>query len=120
MLDELKGEKDHADERISAMENNLRQAQDKCKELENQIKDKEAKLENLGQLRQEIAKKREEMASVISKLNLDIHGAGKDLQARTQALGLLKARLVSHEDKDKELVDEIQKFPCGCIGREKK
>ena len=109
-LDELKGEKEHADERISAMENTLNEAQAKCNALQNEIKDKEAKLESLGQLRKEISQKREEMTSVISKLNLDIHGAGKDLQARTQALGLLKARLVSHEDKDKELEDEIQKI----------
>ena len=110
MLDELKGEKEHADERISAMENSLSEAKAKCDELEKEIKDKEAKLESLGELRKEISAKREEMTSVISKLNLDIHGAGKDLQARTQALGLLKARLVSHEDKDKELIDEIQKI----------
>ena len=56
---------------------------------------------------------------MISKLNLDIHGAGKDLQARTQALGLLKARLVSHEDKDKELIDEIQKIKDHNISIEK-
>lgn len=110
MLDELKGEKDHADERIAAMEALLNEARDKCSEFENEIKAKEEKLRSLGQLRQELTVKREEMSSQISKLNLDVHGAGKDLQARTQALGLLKARLVSHEDKDKELIDEIEKI----------
>ena len=36
-----------------------------------------------------------------------MHDADKDLAARTQAMNLLIARLVSHEDRDKQLGEEI-------------
>ena len=64
-------------------------------------------MELLGENRKEAEEKREIIISRISALNLEIHGAGKDLSARQQAMGLLKARLVSHEDKDKALDGEI-------------
>lgn len=110
LLDELKGEKDNADERIFSMQRTFEIALEEADKLKKQIEQDEARLEELGTKRHEIAQKREEMTSLISKLGLDIHGANKDMQARTQALGLLKARLVSHEDKDKELIDEIEKI----------
>ena len=110
LLDELKGEKDSADERIFSMQRTFEIAVEEADKLKKEIEAQEKRLEELGEKRNEIAEKREEMTSLISKLNLDIHGADKDMQARTQALGLLKARLVSHEDKDKELVDEIEKI----------
>lgn len=110
LLEELKGEKDNAHERISSMQNSFEKASEDAERLKNQIDSHEKKLEELGNKRQEIAEKREKITLQISKLNLDIHGADKDMQARTQALGLLKARLVSHEDKDKELIEEIYKI----------
>lgn len=110
LLDELKGEKDSADERIFSMQKAFEKASENSEKLKNEIESHEKRLEELGAKRQEIAEKREKTTSMISKLNLDIHGADKDMQARTQALGLLKARLVSHEDKDKELEDEIDKI----------
>lgn len=110
LLDELKGEKDSADERIFSMQKAFEKASENSEKLKNEIESHEKRLEELGAKRQEIAEKREKNTSMISKLNLDIHGADKDMQARTQALGLLKARLVSHEDKDKELEDEIDKI----------
>lgn len=110
LLEELKGEKDNAHERISSMQNSFEKASEDAERLKNQIDSHEKRLEELGNKRQEIAEKREKITLQISKLNLDIHGADKDMQARTQALGLLKARLVSHEDKDKELIEEIDKI----------
>lgn len=110
LLDELKGEKDNADERIFSMQRAFEVSNEEADKLKKDIEGHEKRLEELGIRRQEIADKREETASLISKLSIDIHGADKDMQARTQALGLLKARLVSHEDKDKELIDEIEKI----------
>lgn len=92
------------------MQKAFEKASENSEKLKNEIESHEKRLEELGAKRQEIAEKREKTTSMISKLNLDIHGADKDMQARTQALGLLKARLVSHEDKDKELEDEIDKI----------
>ena len=110
LLDELKGEKDSADERIFLMQRAFELANEEADKLKKEIEGNEKRLEELGEKRNEIAAKREKMTSDISRLNLDIHGADKDMQARTQALGLLKARLVSHEDKDKELIVEIEKI----------
>ncbi len=110
LLDELKGEKDSADERIFSMQRAFEIANEEADKLKKEIEDSEKRLEMLGRKRHEIAEKREEMTSLMAKLNLDIHGADKDMQARTQALGLLKARLVSHEDKDRELIGEIEKI----------
>ena len=59
------------------MENTLAEAQAKCDALVKEIKTKEDKLESLGQLRKEISQKREEMTSVISKLNLEPKVANK-------------------------------------------
>ncbi len=110
LLDELRGEKDSADERIFSMQRAFEIASEEADKLKKDIENYEKHLEELGERRQEIAEKREEMTSLISKLGLEIHGADKDMQARQQALGLLKARLVSHEDKDKELIGEIEKI----------
>lgn len=110
LLDELKGERDSADERIYAMQRDFEKATQDADKIKKEIEEYEKQLEALGTKRQEIAENREIITSKISKLNLDIHGADKDMQARNQALGLLKARLVSHEDKDKELIEEIKKI----------
>ena len=50
----------------------------------------------------------EELSAKISRLNLDIHVSAKDLSSRTEALNLLKARILSHEDRDRELDSEIE------------
>lgn len=107
LLDELKDEKNSAHERIEAMKQTLAQAESQAQELSRQVEENEKKLTELGQMKAELGKKRETMSAEISALKLDIHGAEKDLQARNQALGLLKARLVSHEDRDRELENEI-------------
>lgn len=106
-VDELVGEKNNADARIAKIRETYETAEQSVKELTKAIEDKEAESEALGQKRNELSKKREEIASAISRLNLEIHGAGKDLSARTQALNLLKARLIDHEDRDKQLDKEI-------------
>ena len=55
----------------------------------------------------ELSKKREEISAKLSRLRLDLHDADKDLSVRTQSLNSLKVRLISHENKDRELDEEI-------------
>lgn len=107
-LTELKNEKSNADERIASIEEEYEKAKSAVENLTKEIENKESSLENIGKQRSELTDKREEIISKISKLNLDIHGADRDLTARTQALNLLKARLVDHEDRDKQLDREIE------------
>ncbi len=106
-VDELMGEKNNADSRIASIQNNYEKASKAVEDLTKAIEEKENESEMLGQKRTELSAKREEIASKIAKINLEIHGAGKDLSARTTALNLLKARLIDQEDKDKLLDKEI-------------
>ena len=107
-LDNLISEKSSADERIYSIEGECELHKEKMDELSKQISDNEQKLVQLDSKKSELAEKRGVISDKISSLNIDIHGADRDLSARNQALGLLKARLVSQEDKDKELDKEIE------------
>lgn len=107
-LSELKNEKNSADERISAIEKSIEEKKVQTDNLSEDIHKAEQRLLSLSGRKTELSQKREEISSEISKLNLDVHVADKDLSARQQALGLLKARLVSQEDRDKELDKEIE------------
>ncbi len=107
-LDNLISEKSSADERVYAIEGECELHKEKIDELTRKITENENKLILLDGRKSELSGRREELTADISKLNLDIHGADRDLSARNQALGLLKARLVSQEDKDKELDKEIE------------
>ncbi len=118
-VDELIEEKSSADERISAIRNEYEIAQECVDALNKEIADKEATLESLGKRSDDLIEKREEITSRISRLNLDIHGADRDLSVRNQSLNYLKARLIDHEDKDKELDLEIERIKQRNIETEK-
>lgn len=107
-LCELVNEKNSADERISAIEKTAEEKKSLAEELAEEIRQSEQRLLSLSGRKTELSQKREEITSEISRLNLDVHGADRDLAARQQAMGLLKARLVSQEDRDKELDKEIE------------
>lgn len=107
-LGELKKEKNSADERIFAIQKSIEEKKSLIEELTEGIRLAEQKLVSLSGRKTELTQKREEISVAISKLNIDVHGADRELAARQQALGLLKARLVSHEDRDKELDREIE------------
>lgn len=107
-LDELANEKNGADERISAIEKTANEKKDLTEKLTEEIRQSEQRLHSLSGRKTELSQKREEITSEIAKLNLYVHGADRDLAARQQAMGLLKARLVSQEDRDKELDKEIE------------
>ncbi len=107
-LNELVNEKNGADERTLAL---VKEAEEKkllTDKLTQDIHSSEQRLLSLSGRKTELSQRREEISTEISKLNLDVHGAERDLSARQQAMGLLKARLVSQEDKDKELDKEIE------------
>lgn len=106
-LDELLGEKGSADEKIAQLQKNYADALAFSESLKREIAECEEKLSNISQIRTEVSKRSSEISELITKLNLDIHLAERDLQARLQALNLLKARLVSHENRDREFDDEI-------------
>lgn len=107
-LEQLEGEKADAENRLKAINSDYEKAESVINDFTLRIEGGEESLKNLSEKTREISVRSEEIASDISKLNLEIHGADRDLQARNQALNLLKARLLSHEDKDRELDNEIE------------
>ncbi len=107
-LEELESEKADADTRLAQINADYESAEGSIKDFTAKIEGGEESLKALGEKNEEILHESEALASDISKLTLEIHGADRDLQARNQALNLLKARLLSHEDKDRELDKEIE------------
>ncbi|MBR2418994.1 MAG: hypothetical protein IKB12_10210, partial [Clostridia bacterium] len=107
-LDSLKEEKSNSDERIAEFKKTYDEAKEEGDSLTRKIADAEAELSLIGEKRSELTARREELSAKISRLNLDIHVSAKELSSRTEALNLLKARILSHEDRDRELDSEIE------------
>ncbi|MGN0447212.1 MAG: chromosome segregation protein SMC [Acutalibacteraceae bacterium] len=107
-FDELTKEKGSADDRLNDLESECEKYRETVESYSVRIKDDEEKLVLLNEKSKDFVEQSQALGEKISKLSLEIHGAGKDHSARTQALNLLKARLLSHEDKDKELDSEIE------------
>ena len=109
-FDELKTEKENCLERLSSFEEAFSKAGEESRLLSSSIEENEEKLSSLGEKKNELSSQREKITSELSRLNLDLHDADKDLAARTQAMNLLISRLVSHEDKDRQLDEEIEEI----------
>lgn len=107
-LDELKNEKETSSARIEALNEEYKKAESETERLTLLGEELNKELSSLSEKREELVAKRETISAEISKLSLEIHDADKDLASRTQAMNLLKARLISHEDRDKDLEKEIK------------
>ncbi len=107
---ELQNEKENCTERLSSFEEAYKKAHNEANLLSKSIEENEEKLSSLGEKKGELSLEREKITSEISKLSLDLHDADKDLAARTQAMNLLVARLLSHENKDRQLDEEIEEI----------
>lgn len=105
--DELMDETQTAESRLKELSKSLETAQKEIERLSTEIEKSEAELSQLGRQKEEISKKGEDIAGSLSKLRLEIHDADKDIAARTDSMNLLKARLISNEDRDRELDEEI-------------
>ncbi|MCI7333473.1 MAG: chromosome segregation protein SMC, partial [Oscillospiraceae bacterium] len=109
-FDELKTEKENCLERLSSFEEAFSKAGEESRLLSSSIEENEEKLSSLGEKKNELSSQHEKITSELSRLSLDLHDADKDLAARTQAMNLLISRLVSHEDKDRQLDEEIEEI----------
>lgn len=107
---ELRGEKENCAERLSSFEEAFEKASEEGRLLSKSIEENEEKLSFLGEKKNGLSLEREKITAEISKLSLDLHDADKDLASRTQAMNLLVARLLSHENKDKQLDEEIEEI----------
>lgn len=107
-FDELVAEKDKNAQRANELKEFTDKVNTEIEALTKKIEEGEKRLQLLDVKQGEISKKREEISSEMSKLRLDIHDADRDLTARMQSLNLLKVRFISHQNKDKELEEEIK------------
>ena len=106
-LTDMQNEKDAAARRNALLEGELKKAQDETKALTALSVSLNEQLDQLGEKRDALQTERTRLSGEISKLTLELHDAEKDRVVRTDAMNLLKARLISHEDKDKALDEEI-------------
>lgn len=106
-MDELLEEKDKNSLRAKELLDSIAKVENEINEISRRISENEKALLLLDEKQGEISKKREDISSKMSKLRLDLHDADRDLSARTQSLNLLKVRLISFRNKDKELDEEI-------------
>lgn len=107
---ELFDEKKASQSRSEQIKQVFEKAQKQIEEYTNKIEQFEEKLSLLGEKKNEMTKQRESITSQLSKLRLDLHDAQKDLSTRTSSLNLLKAQLISYENKDRELDGEIEQI----------
>ncbi|MBQ7597330.1 MAG: chromosome segregation protein SMC [Clostridia bacterium] len=106
-LTDMQNEKDAAARRNALLEGELKKAQDETQALNALSVSLNEQLAQLGEQRDALQADRTKLSGEISKLTLELHDAEKDRAVRTDAMNLLKARLISHEDKDKALDEEI-------------
>ena len=106
-LTDMQNEKDAAARRNALLEGELKKAQDETKALTALSVSLNEQLDQLGEKRDALQTERTRLSGEISKLTLELHDAEKDRVVRTDAMNLLKARLISHEDKNKALDEEI-------------
>ncbi len=106
-LEDLRREKHDASVRISDLEAIKTKAQQVIEELNNEADALQAELDVVTQGREKLEEKREGLAQIEAKINLDILALEKDIQARREAVELLNRRMASHEGRLDDLNDEI-------------
>ena len=109
-LDTLQSEIASFDARLAQLQLDAESAQKQSVSLEEEADKLHEKLQSLDEEKQALFAKREEISALLSKLTLELHDAEKDLSVRTDAMHLLMSRLLSQEDRDKQLQAEIDEI----------
>ena len=109
-LETLDNELSSFDRRLGELQQDADAAQQKTASLEAEAAALNETLQNLQTQKQSLTEQRETLTAKLSKLTLELHDADKDLAVRTDSMHLLLSRLVSQEDRDKQLVSEIEEI----------
>ena len=107
-VDELMTEKSTAGGRIAMLKIALDSANTTVDEISAQIDEKEAFISQLGEQRTLLDEEREEITRKVTKLNLAVHDARKDIDTKNEHINLLRFRLVNQGTRTEELNAEIQ------------
>ena len=119
-LEELRRERHNATLRITDLEEMKKRAQDEIDVLNKELGSLQADLDVLTHSREQLDEKRESLAQVEAKINLDILAYEKDIQARREAVDLLNRRMASHEGRLDDLNGEIAVIEHANVEIEKK
>ena len=106
-LEELRREKKSASIRISDLEAMKAAAQKEIDEINKEMGGVQADLDVITHSREKSEEKKEELAQIEAKINLDILALEKDIEAKREAVDLLNRRMASHEGRLDDLNDEI-------------
>ena len=109
-LETLKNELSSFDIRLRELQADADSAQTQTAAIETEAAALNETLQQLDAKKQSLSDSRENLSARISKLSLELHDAQKDLSVRTDSLHLLLSRLVSQEDRDKQLQEEIDEI----------
>lgn len=106
-LEELRREKHNASLRISDLEELKAKAQAEIDGFNKELGSLQADLDVVTHGREQLEEKRENLAQLEARINLDILAYEKDIQARRESVDLLIRRMASHEGKLDDLNEEI-------------
>ena len=112
-IDELASEKENAGERLAALEETLNQARTKAKELEEHSASLRSEIEKSNISRSKLSEDESELQKAENRAKLDILAAQKDVQAKMEAVALLRHRMANQglrmEDLNREIGEIAQK-----------
>ena len=112
-IDELASEKENAGERLAALEETVNQARAKAKELEEHSASLRSEIEKSNISRSKLSEDESELQKAENRAKLDILAAQKDVQAKMEAVALLRHRMANQglrmEDLNREIGEIAQK-----------
>jgi chromosome segregation protein len=108
--EELLSEKQTAESRILALENQINNENEKIKNLTDNIEKVENQISHITGDRENLSKKRDELVTLASDINLEILATQKDIDASRENIKELEKRRVIHDGRNHELLTEIEQM----------
>lgn len=108
--EELLSEKQTAESRILALENQINNEAEKIENLTSDIEKLENQISHITGDRENLSKKRDELVTLASDINLEILATQKDIDASRENIKELEKRRVIHDGRNHELLTEIEQM----------
>lgn len=108
--EETSAEKQLLEQRKNSVFENSKEASEKLSVLKGELEKAENELSLLTGDREALQKKREELTSVASEINLSIATAQKEIEDKNEEVVRLAGRSTSHKDRLTQLNDEIEEI----------
>lgn len=119
-IEELQAEKEAALKRIAGLDETLRSLKTETDTLDAEIANLQQQLDLLNDEKQTLESRREEIAQKEAGINLEILAFQKDMEAREEAVGLLRRRKAAHDGKVGDLNGEIAAIASGILETKEK